>query len=398
MTRRAIVTAVLLTLFAGAAVGAVAANTGTKASRTTTPVAAPINAQPSGGPALVPRPGTVHLIASTPDPDGGAPWAIRTFMAPRVTGKPGVWRCAQLGRVVGGRFGWIRPGTTRLRPVPIAYGALTRCGAAGAADRWGSIGFQALVADALGPAPRLTGTVAWGLTRPASRALTAWIAPDRAGRSTARGGGVIAFGPPAARKWDVVLESGGVTRRSLDNGFGESRRDVHDLRVAARAPDPAGGPTLGLLERTAGNGTSCTVGPAPLVDGQVGQVDADLGLFGGGNGCSPRIAPTRDDPFVALGGSATNGGPQGAAAAAAARAATTTRRTLPGWTSIAGPLPADVVRVEIRTPRDLRTLRAGPRHVLLAVWDGTFPSGTQATLIATFRDGTTVTRHRMIGF
>jgi hypothetical protein len=67
------------------------------------------------------------------------------------------------------------------------------------------------------------------------------------------------------------------------------------------------------------------------------------------------------------------------------------RRTLPGRTVITGVALPDVASVTLTTPSDVRTLRpSGPRHVLIAVYDGAFYQGLSSATIR-LRDGHTLT-------
>jgi hypothetical protein len=51
----------------------------------------------------------------------------------------------------------------------------------------------------------------------------------------------------------------------------------------------------------------------------------------------------------------------------------------------------DVVAVTLETPRDVRTLvPGGPAHAIIAVYDGTFPTGS-IKVVARFKDGHTKT-------
>jgi hypothetical protein len=65
------------------------------------------------------------------------------------------------------------------------------------------------------------------------------------------------------------------------------------------------------------------------------------------------------------------------------------RRTQPGLMIYNGRVAPGVVSVTLETPRDVRTLiPGGPAHAILAVYDGSFPTG-EVRVIARFRDGHT---------
>ncbi len=65
------------------------------------------------------RVGAVRIAARHDDPDGGDPWAVRTYrLTTPGSRRPGsVLACAQLGRERAGRFGWI-DGAERFAAVP----------------------------------------------------------------------------------------------------------------------------------------------------------------------------------------------------------------------------------------------------------------------------------------
>ena len=68
------------------------------------------------------------------------------------------------------------------------------------------------------------------------------------------------------------------------------------------------------------------------------------------------------------------------------------RRVLQGRTTISGPVDPSVVSVTIRTPRDVRRLvPSQPDHLILAVYEGTFPTGN-VTATAHLNTGRDVTR------
>src|SRR5262249_13707406 len=134
MTRRTILVLVLAALLVGVAAGALAAAHDDPAPSVT--VGTPL----ASGASHIDTRGPVRIVLRTPDPHGGPPWAVRTFamrMPDHVVGwsrgeprprVPFTWhRCAQLGRVVGGTFGWIRPGETTLHPLPLQADWLTQC-------------------------------------------------------------------------------------------------------------------------------------------------------------------------------------------------------------------------------------------------------------------------------
>jgi hypothetical protein len=73
------------------------------------------------------------------------------------------------------------------------------------------------------------------------------------------------------------------------------------------------------------------------------------------------------------------------------------RRVLRGRTTISGEVDPSVVSVTIRTPRDVRTLvPSQPDHLILAVYDGTFPTG-DVTGTAHLNTGRDLTRSVYVG-
>lgn len=384
-----------------------------------------------GGGRLV-DPGSIRLVARTADPHGGPPWAIRMFRGRETYNghAKGRWRrCGQLGRVVGGRFGWIVAGSTVLQPLGLDNGWSTRCepmtlpgdrNPAPGAERpqaFGQWSLETLVSRPLGPVPHLAGTVAWGIVRAGSRDARAWIAPDRSAAQRAAGGAVIVFGPSSAHRADLVVRA-----RTVGGSLSSARplapraqplpapmRGVlppsgpatgRDLRVVARAGDPAGGPPLAIARGTLG-GRACVSSPGTLVDDQVGQVVPGFGLFDATTGCGPLPKPTAAEPF-SLGQTASSGTDRSELpiAAAVQRARAGARRTTVGQQTVMyGSVLPGIVRVQISTPSDVRTLLPGTHHAILAVWDIPFRQGERATLTGTFADGRTVTRRvRLAGF
>jgi hypothetical protein len=73
------------------------------------------------------------------------------------------------------------------------------------------------------------------------------------------------------------------------------------------------------------------------------------------------------------------------------------RRTLPGRTIITGVALPQVRSITLSTPTDVRTLRpSGPRHTIIAVYDGYFLRG-KITATITLADGRTKTENVVSG-
>lgn len=112
-----------------------------------------------------------RVVARVADPYGGPPWAIRLFdrRAARSRGQQDVRgtlvTCAQVGRIVAGRFVWIDPDRTRALRVPVRMTETTICTGRG---RVASV--AALRVPIGAPAAALPGvaaTVFWGIARDA---------------------------------------------------------------------------------------------------------------------------------------------------------------------------------------------------------------------------------------
>jgi hypothetical protein len=346
------------------------------------------------------------------DPLGGPDWAIRTFRANREAedrpGRPiGRNRCAQLGRLHHGRFGWI-DGTNVFRPARIQYtGAPLWCGSR-RPDLGGEPHFDTFTRitnpDRGAAAP--IQSVAWGVAGPtgtpivkvSGRQLKFPKTPTRPflvlgdaqldldsirlevrypTRPTVRRGG-----PDGSRPFDRFRE----TLRP------ENRPDVPKHRaqptLAVRAPDPGGGLPWGLEAIPAQAGGWCVSSEARIVGDRTGSVDAALGTFTpqpvSATRCPTPTRPlTRRKPLdFSYGGGGIEdlpGRPSGSGRRI--------RRTLPGRFSIAGRAHSDVRDITIATPRDVRTLRPAPDSgAFLAVYDGGFPTG-EIVLTSRLRGG-----------
>jgi hypothetical protein len=160
--------------------------------------------------------------------------------------------------------------------------------------------------------------------------------------------------------------------------------------VAVQAPDPAGGEPWGLIATRGDRGGVCLSFPGRLVGTRIGTVDRRLDVFlpsfmMGLVRCPDSARkPTRAFPLRLDTSTFSIGGddPRGRIE----------RRVLDDRTLFSGRVHKDVASVTIRTPRDVRTLiPSGPAHVILAVYDGHFPTG-KVTATAHFKDGKEVTR------
>jgi hypothetical protein len=357
---------------------------------------------------------TPRVEATARDPLGGPDWAVRTFTADRLSlpaqrrkGIPAVTGhelCVQLGRVHDGAFGWLmadgtfRPIGPDADPGPFAGG----CGSA-TPDLRGYPDFSVLapITDPHAPRARIKATIAWGMAGTAGRAVTL---------TTPRG--TLTPALSADHRAFVVALPGDADQQRIDARFTYNDGAVHraphrsglqpggpeipaDARtiIAARAPDPNGGLPYAEVALRGAHGWCQALG-GRLVGTRAGDVDfardAFSQAFGPGAGeCAS--AAERAGMFarrpVRIARSPGNGRPDDDADDAGRVA----RRTQPGLTTFDGTVAPGVTAVTLTTPRDVRTLiPTGPLHAILAVYDGTFPSGV-VRVTARFRDGHTRT-------
>lgn len=323
------------------------------------PIAIPASRRERPTSWLKPDRSTVRIAARRPDPSGGPDWAVRTFDA-RIPQNKRRLECAQLGRIVKGRFAG---------PELEDGGS---CGFGG--SRLGRV--DTFVDDARAYAPRPVRTVVWGVSADRRVSVTTPSGVQPLPR-TAGGAYLVLFDPS-------------LTDRELRFRFpGERSRRIPvepgSERIAARAPDPDGGAPYGLLEWRMDDGKRCHYA-GRIVGDTVGGLDGASNafhpypLFEGGSctkGGVPRARPVQFS---------VGGRPVGEGDPAQARSSL---RTLPGRTIVSGFAHSDVRDITIQTPRDVRTLRpTGPSRAFLAVYDGEFFSGA-ITLTARFADGTT---------
>lgn len=412
--RRIGLLAVVLGLVAGVvAAVAVPRSTGRPAARPVT--VAPTRPQPGGsGRVALRRTGPYAVAARAVDPAGGPPWVLRTFLAERsstlrgrrhVVGRN---RCFQLGRLYGGRFGWIDDRSV-FRPVPAGYrGAPIQCG-----SRLPDLHRQPTV-DALHllhrrPDGRVgaANTVTWAVAGSAARDVDLRL-PGGAPRTTAGPwNAAIAVQGPDHETTDGRLAVRYATGPRVDRtsspdypvplGARLPRQPDPDAGtfIAARAADPNGGLPFGLAGARASGGGFCVAQqPGRIVGEHVGGVDFDLGTFVDAtihaNDCLGPGAVNRRRPFAGGYGSAMEQG-EPAADPVPGRIA---RRTLPGMQYFAGRVPDDVRSLTLASPRDVRTIApSSDAHAYLVVYDGRFSAGAM-TIVSRYVDGTT-TRQRI---
>ena len=169
----------------------------------------------------------------------------------------------------------------------------------------------------------------------------------------------------------------------------------------APTPDPAGGPHWGMAVAQTVEGVPCSGGPARVVGDQGGGVDLRLGLFTEvaliGQSCRPlQTKPSAARPCdigSGFGSAEEIEGVDGFLAQARVQ-----RRLLAGRTSMYAQCSADVERVTLRTPRDVRTLvPSAAGRTVLAVYDGEFVGG-EMEFIAHLRGGKVWRQRQSLGF
>jgi hypothetical protein len=355
--------------------------------------------------------GRVHLVVDRPsvrvdvriaDPDGGPDWAMRTYTGERrslrrparTLAHPASRqrvRCAQLGRIVDGRFGWIFPGE-RFRAVdPARLSQLTACTSARRTRPLIMSGSPLVIAP--DGAARIERAVLWGIAPAGTRDPRVTGQPVAAS-AIGRGGAVLVLGPAGS-----TVGNAAVTAVAPDGRRGSliSRPPrlpgLHQVRatnptVEARVPDPAGGPPWAVLVGDTPGGGTCVIGTGRVVGDHVGGIDGSEGIFSdvarNPDGCSQSIALTHSRP-IDLGFGFANTDPE--RKGLFDDRARVERRLQPGRTAITVRCSPDVRSVTVSTPRDTRVLVPSAHgHVVFAVYDGDFTSG-DIVVTATLRDG-----------
>lgn len=390
------------------------------------PVVAPALRAPRGQDLVILRPvAPPRVETSEPDPLGGPRWAVRTFTADRFSrrrdGSGGLFKigkpttCAQLGRVLDGRFGWV-DAANHWRPV--AYGvadAPLACLRRGMDPR---VTVTTRISDPSAGSARALNTVVWGMAA-APAHVFATLDGRRVQDAQTPHGVVLAvpkatarhpIGEVALRYRDGREKLVGVSpfaeairhyRRSTGRGDGAERLladPAAPFVVDYRLPDPDGGLPWGIAVAPRRDGGWCEVGMGRVVGDRVGVLDARLGTFGDvwpGPGCvryppSRHPVPQERRPLTVFYGSALGGGPATPVEEQLPASKTperVVRRTLEGRMTVTGVAGPEVVSVTIATPRDIRTVTPSRRARLFAVvYDGDFPTG-EIQVSAKLRDG-----------
>ena len=349
------------------------------------------------------------------DPAGGLPWVLKQFDADRVvvekptrslTGakRVGRSRCVQLGRLRGATFGWVY-GDGEFRAAGTEY-PLLQCTSLKRPAPVGGLVSTLGLADAA--APSVTGSVVWGYLRGAKEATVSGSG-SADGPAKVTDGAFLRLGGADARRDGASVSGGGRTLRLGARGLPSviTRRLTFPTLVAgteaveAPVPDPAGGPHYGMQVARTQEGVPCAVGPARIVGDRGGDVDLRLALFTGrrltGESCRPlETKPSAKRPCD-IGWGGGNAEELEGQDAFLARARVE-RRLLARRTGIYGVCGADVERVTLRTPRDVRTLvPSAVGHAVLAVVDGDFVDG-EFVFTAHLKGGRTVVQRNLLGF
>lgn len=366
---------------------------------------------------LRPHRGTVREELRRKDPAGGPDWVIRSMtadrMAPRGSRRPGsdgvtgTGPCLQLLREVDGKLGWI-DGDNVFRPVRVRdTGLLTKCSTPNLdtrKERVQDFDSEVLLAAPTSREPRVRGQFAWGFVGPRVRTMRLRSGGEtRTPKRSARWGAFLEFYGPARPAGNTSLRlryadgklvdtSRGVHNPIAPEGYRPSPGDAIDRassRIIARAPDPGGGPSWGVLGTRTRKGLWCLGQAGHLIGSIVGTIDPRYGTMMGAsaddnpNGCGPRAQPTNRYPVQAVSSS-------GAYTDIAGLAPNGDQLRLQrGRTLILGRTLDSVVRLTVTTPRDVRTvIPSEPGKGFILVYDGGF-SGGRLMATAHFRDGRT---------
>ncbi|MDO9353079.1 MAG: hypothetical protein Q7T55_05260, partial [Solirubrobacteraceae bacterium] len=257
----------------------------------------------------------------------------------------------------------------------------------------------------------ILGSVVWGSTGGAVPALSLTTGGRRSMVRPSEGrGGFIAFYGPDASPADVQATAryadGRTTSTSLMPQPGQPGSSIpagRDLfpqvdpstrRIIARAPDPGGGPSVGLDGVRSKAGVWCVGEVGSIVGDRVGTIDPILGLL---SELDARLLSTGcpADPAKRFqaGGVLTVGGTGGGQEAGQELLdpAGAALRLQPGRAILYGQAREDVELLTITTSRDVRSLvPTGPAHAFIVSYDGSFSSGG-IEVVATLEDGSTRT-------
>ncbi len=352
-----------------------------------------------------------RIVARLADPSGGPGWAVKVFDAERLAlQRPartlararviGRNRCVQLGRVQGAAFGWVY-GDGRFRRAGIED-PLLQCTGRKRPRAEARIASVLTIADPAAPA--VARSVVWGLA-PTGGPVTVAGTHGADGPATVEDGAFLRLGDPSARPAADATVSVGARTIDLSPVGPQLPAELRSRitfptivadseRIEAPAPDPAGGPRYGLIVAATAEGVPCVSGPVRVVADRGGDVDLRLALFTerplSPMSCRPLRTAVSDKRPCDLGWGFGNAEELEIGDAFNARARLQ-RRLLAGRTTINAQCSADVARVTLRTPRDVRELVPSPVGLaVLGVYDGEFVDG-EFVFTAHLKDGTTWT-------
>jgi hypothetical protein len=300
-------------------------------------------------------------------------------------------RCAQLGRLVHGTFGWIDATNTFHATRADPANSPLWCQAA--RKPWRPY-LQVLtrISDPDSGSAAPIQSVTWGIVG-AGRKLSLRLGSRAVAAGESSDGAFVIPGPPSLRSDEVsgtLTDADGRTEglSPTDERTPGKPNAVIDVRV----PDPDGGLPFGTAVVRMPDGRWCTVSTGRVVGHEVGQVDYAMGTFEAigrrleEDDCPPPASDRRSPLRFGFGLVESAPGEEIGSSPELGRVA---RRTLPGLFAISGVAASGVRQITIASPRDVRTLIPSRRaHAFLAVYDGSFPTG-DIVLTSTLADGRT---------
>lgn len=328
------------------------------------------------------------------DPAGGPTWVLRSWQGRPNPKVPGVGHerfiCAELGLLVGGKL--VEPATNAAHASHPLTSEQGRCNSASSLLRMRyMLQFESFLDDPYEYTPHPTRAVLSGVLPPgASHPLLLGLGPARPLQLDANDAFLAVVG---GRYWNA---SPRITFLLHGHRVGKlTHGTLFPLGTApqipqVRAPDPDGGAPWGFSSTV-----NCSTAAGRIVDGRFASIDLTDGVLKSGpeqtgwrSSCSTHpeaFTPLRlrRQPVEFDEQQADDAVPLFGRAAEPLSPPEIERRTLPGRTIITGIARANVLSVTLSTPTDVRTLRpSGPRHAILAVYDGYFLRGN---IIATVR-------------
>jgi hypothetical protein len=360
---------------------------------------------------------TPRIVLTARDPAGGPDWALRrisgSYALPKDLPRHRIGRellgrqdCLQLGRLVGGHFGWLDGAGTFRRAPTSAAGMPSSCHPHGAA-RHAARDAQLLtwVTHPDFGEPRPAATLVWGPAPAGARDVKIESDGKRRTARQSADGAFLAFLPARAaapRDLHVTATDAAGHAADLYSPPAFSPPGVPKVapgRLTARTFDPSGGASWGVATARTADGRWCFTNGGRVVDATVGALDARLDLFSDQSqfayNCAPAAdSPTRNRPLTRQlplmyafteGGVAAEQRPGGSAGRIALR-------TQPNATVFFGLARPDVRTITVTTPSQTRVIRpTGAGHAFVVAVDGEFPSG-HIELTSTFTDGVTATQ------